>query len=68
MKVGDLVRYSRKAPTHVLALVGVVAETNNFKHVSGQQVLVLWNTTPARTGRNPRWHSAPCLEVLNETR
>ena len=67
MKVGDLVRYSRKAPELLWNLAGVVIEArNDWPNRGFQQVRILWNDLGYN--KRDRWYEAECLEVVSESR
>ena len=66
MEVGDLVRYSRKAPELVWNLVGVVTESRNVNRRGFRQVRILWNDLGYN--KRDRWYEAECIERINESR
>ena len=66
MKVGDLVRYSREAPSFVWGMVGIVTETRIESDRGFKQARICW--TDARYNKSTRWYFAECIERINESR
>ncbi len=66
MKVGDLVRYSREAPSFVWGMVGLVVETRAEYPRGLTEARICWNDP--RYNELTRWYFAECIEKINEDR